>query len=142
MNRFAKIVLGIGWLGAALWVAVFAQGFEVGAERPEVALHTVLALAAAASTILARTWCVVFLIAGSERFAGPGAAKARLGALIAAPISLALLAAQFVLAGRLLWGSVPPLAHATVGAALLAAHVVALRLESRALALESAVVAA
>jgi hypothetical protein len=137
VNRFAKIVMGFGWLGTALWTSAFIQGFSVAGDRPELALHTVLSLAAAAATVLARAWCIVFLVAGRERFARREAARARKQALLAASISLVLLVAQFLAAGRLLWGSVPPAAHAALGGALVVAHVVALRCEARALALEA-----
>jgi hypothetical protein len=137
LNRFAKIVMGIAWLGTALWISTFLQGVSIAGDRPELALHTVLSLAAAAATVLARAWCMVFLVAGRERFARPEAARARKIALLAASISLLLVAAQFLAAGRMLWGSVPPLVHAALGGALVVAHLVALRGEARALALEA-----
>jgi hypothetical protein len=122
----------------ALWIGAFAQGFAVGVDRPELAVHTVLALAAAASTVLCRAWNVVFLLVARARFAAPAAASARRAALAAAGASLALVAAQFHLAGSLQWGSVSPAAHAALGAAVVVAHAVALVGEARALRLESA----
>lgn len=137
MNRFAKIMQAIGWAAVALWFAVAAQGFLVAEERPELALHTVLALAAAAATVLSRVWSLLFLFLGAERFASAAARRARRLALATGLGALGVLSAQFALAGRLLWGSVSASTHAAVGAALVATHLVALVCERRALTQES-----
>lgn len=137
MNRFARILQGFGALAAGLWLAVAAQGYLVVAEGPELAIHTVIALAAGALTLFTHSWTLSFLLLGADRFASPPARAARRTALAAATLVLVALALQFATSGRVVWGSIPGVAHAVGGAALLLAHVAALRLERRALRLES-----
>ena len=61
MNRWSKIVLGIGLAGLAGWIATGLQGRLVGAEREALALHTLAAFASTLALILADAWIVIFL---------------------------------------------------------------------------------
>jgi hypothetical protein len=133
MNRYARIMQGVGGLAAAIWIAALLQGRRVEADGPDLALHTVLALAAAATTLLPRVWTVVFLLLGSGRFADAGARKARNVALALSALALAVLAFHFALSGAMLWRRITPLQHAALGGAVLVSHLLALWCERRAL---------
>jgi hypothetical protein len=133
MNRYARIMQGVGWLAVAVWVAALVQGRRVEADGPDLALHTVLALAAAATTLLPRVWTVVFLLLGGWRFADAGARRARNVALAASALALAILAFHFALSGAMLWRRITPSQHAAFGAAVLLSHLAALWCERRAL---------
>ena len=133
MNRYARIMQGVGWLAALLWVAVWTQGRAVEGDGPELGLHTLMALGAAATTLLSRAWTIVFLLLAPDRFADAGARRRRNLALVASTISVVILAFQFALSGSMLWRRITPGEHAALGGLLLASHLVALWSEGRAL---------
>lgn len=131
MNRFARIMQGVGWAATAAWVVAWAQGFAVEGERSEIAMHTLVALAGAAAALLGRVWTMVFL--GLRRNLRPEAPLSFRAVAIAGTVSLLFVAATFATSGQILWRRVPPLAHAALGLGLLASHVWALVAERRAL---------
>jgi hypothetical protein len=133
MNRYARIMHGVGWLAALLWIGVWMQGRGVETDGPELGLHTLLALAAAAATLLSRAWTAVFLLLGGDRFADAAARRSRWVALLLAALALALVAVHFALSGSMLWRRITVLQHALLGGGLILAHVVALGAERRAL---------
>lgn len=139
MNRFAKIMQVLGWVGVALLTVVWAQGFVIGDDGPALAQHSTLALAAACLCILPRFWTIAYLtLAARGRrahggVAGERAARLRLLALIAAVVAVAALAGSFGLAGAILARRASPLAHAVAGAVGIALQIAALVLERRAL---------
>ena len=61
VNRFAKIMQWLGWAGVALLSVVWAQGFLVRDDTPELARHSMIALAAACLCILPRFWTIAYL---------------------------------------------------------------------------------
>jgi hypothetical protein len=134
MNRYARIMHAVGWLAALLWIAAWIQGRGVATDGPELGLHTMLALTAAAATLLSRAWTVVFLLLGGERFAEPAARRRRIVALLLATLALTLLTVHFALSGSMLWRRISVVQHALLGGGLILAHVVALGAEWRALA--------
>jgi len=133
MNRFARIMQGVGWLAAVLWVVVWIQGRSIEADGPELGLHTLLALAAAAATLLSRAWTLIFLLLSPDLSAGAGARRSRALAFAASTIAIAVLAFQFALSGSMLWRSITPEQHAALGGLLLGTHLLALWMEARAL---------
>ncbi len=52
MNRFAKIMQVLGWLGVAVLEIVWAQGFIVRDDPPELARHSAVAILAAGLCVL------------------------------------------------------------------------------------------
>ena len=139
MNRFAKIMQGTGWLAGALWLAAWAQGYAVGGERAELALHTAIALAAAALTLLSRCWAIAYLALASIGRRGDAAAtRWRRRALPMSLLAIGLMAVVFVLSGSILWRTITPLVHAATGGALIATHLAALIWERRALVADAA----
>ena len=144
MNRFAKIMQFLGWLGFALLAAVWTQGFFVRDQPPELARHSQLAIAAVGLCILPRFWTLAYLQLAargraSRRPAGalPSAAerfaRRRRLATIAAGVALVALAGSFALAGGVVQRRVSPLAHGLAGCVALALQIGALLLERRAL---------
>lgn len=147
MNRFAKIMQAVGWLGAALLAVVWAQGLVVRDDAPQLARHSTLALAAASLCVLAHLWTVAFLLLaarGREKLHGKGkdssrgpavalAQRHRRQALITALFALAALGGSFALAGAILVRHASPLAHSATGLLAVALQIAALLLERRAL---------
>jgi hypothetical protein len=133
MNRYARIMHGMGWLALAAWLAVWAQGRSVEADGLELELHTLLALGAAAATLLSLGWTLAFLLLAPERFADAAARRTRNLALALASLALSVVAVQFALSGSMLWRRITPEQHALLGGLLLATHLAALWSERRAL---------
>lgn len=142
MNRFAKIMLAVGALAAALWALAWAQGFTVDTETKGLAAHTGVALAAAACTLLSRCWALSYLFVpprlpapavGADAAAHLRALRSRRVAGGVSALVLALLVVMFVLSGALLWREISALVHAILGSALVLLHVTALVFEARAI---------
>ncbi len=147
MNRFAKIMQGVGWLGAGLLAVVWAQGFVVRDDAPALARHSTIALAAAALCVLPRLWTIAYLLLaargreklhgkGKDPSGGPVAALAKRHqrqALFAALFALAGLGGSFALASAILVRHASPLAHSATGLLAVGLQIVALSLERRAL---------
>jgi len=139
VNRFARIMQGLGWTGVALLTVVWAQGFVVRDDAPALAQHSTLALAAACFCILPRLWTIAYLTLAARarrRHGGvPGERAARLRrlAVVAAVVAIAGLAGSFALAGAILARRASPLPHALVGCVGIALQIAALLLERRAL---------
>lgn len=147
MNRYAKIIQGVGWLGTALLMGVWFQGLVVRDDSPQLARHSTFALAAASLCVLAQLWTIAFLLLaahGREKKLGKGrgtivgpftvlAKPRRRYALIAALFALAGLGGSFALAGAILLRHASPVMHAAAGVLAIAFQVVALLLERRAL---------
>lgn len=147
MNRFAKIMQFLGWLGLALLAAVWTQGFFVRDQPPALARHSILAIAAAGFCILPRFWTLAYLPLAargraSRRPAGrsrtEASARLRRLATIAAVVALAGVAGSFALAGGVVLRKVTPLAHGLVGGLALALQIGALLVERRALLADAA----
>lgn len=147
MNRFAKIMQWLGWAGVVLLSVVWAQGFLVRDDTPELARHSMIALAAACLCILPRFWTIAYLaLAARGRKArgtvvGERAARLRHLALVASILAVAGLAGSFGLAGAILVSRASPLPHAVVGFVGLALQIAALLLERRALLADAAAMA-
>ncbi len=150
MNRFARIMQVLGGLGVALLAVVWAQGFLVRDDTPELARHSTLALAAALLCVLPRFWTIAYLLlaargraaqrrsaAGEVRQHDPSA-RLRRQAWIASILALGGLAGSFALAGAILLRRSSPLGHALAGALAVTLQVVALVLERRALLADAA----
>jgi len=141
MNRFAKIMQVIGWFGAALLVVAWAQGFAVRDDSPQLARHSMIALAAACLCVLARLWTIAYLALAAggrarrwkDEIDAAGTARIRSRAVVASLLALAGLGASFALAGAILLRRVSPLSHASAGFIAIALQLVALVLERRAL---------
>lgn len=151
MNRFARIMQALGGLGVALLTVVWVQGFLVRGDAPELARHSMIALAAVLLCVLPRFWTMAYLLlaaggraarrrgsaaasAGTAaRAAGERTARVRRLALIASGVALVALAGSFALAGAIVLRRASPIAHAAAGFIAIALQLVALRLERRAL---------
>ena len=147
MNRFAKIMQFLGWLGIAVLAVVWAQGFVVRGDTPALARHSTIALAAASLCVLPRFWTMAFLVLaarGRARLRGRGskddttggarsATRIRRRALVASGVALVALSGSFALAGAILMRRASPVAHAIAGFVAIAFQVAALLLERRAL---------
>lgn len=142
MNRFAKIMQVLGWLGVVLLAAVWTQGFFVRDQPLALARHSVLAIAAAGLCILPRFWTLAYLPLAARgrtsRRPGGGSrtdASARLRrlAMIAGVVALAGVGGSFALAGAVVLRKVTPLAHGLAGGVALALQIGALLVERRAL---------
>ena len=160
MNRFAKIMQVLGWLGVAVLAIVWAQGFVVRDDPPELARHSTVAILAAGLCVLPRFWTVAYLLLAARgratrlrRAAGtPTAAESpttqdrstriRRWAIVSSGIALLALPGFFALAGGILQRRTSPLAHALTGLAAIALQVVALALERRALRADADAMAA
>lgn len=147
MNRFAKIMQVLGWGGFALLSLVWAQGFLVRDDTPELARHSMIALAAACLCILPRFWTIAYLAlaARGRKARGAGAveraARLRYLALVASILAVAGLAGSFGLAGAILVKRSSPLPHAVAGFVGIALQIAALLLERRALLADAAAMA-
>lgn len=139
MNRFAKIMQLLGWSGVALLSVVWAQGFLVRDDTPELARHSWIALAAACLCVLPRFWTIAYLglAARGRRARGAGvgeqAARPRRLALVVSSLAIVGLGGSFALAGAILVHRASPIPHAIAGFIGIALQVAALRLERRAL---------
>jgi hypothetical protein len=147
MNRYARIIQGVGWLGTALLVGVWFQGLTVRDDSPQLARHSALALAAASACVLAQLWTIAFLLLaghGREKRLGKGktalggplsalAKRRRFPALFTALLALAGLGGSFALAGAILLRHASPVAHAGAGVLAIGLQVLALWVERRAL---------
>jgi hypothetical protein len=147
MNRYARIIQGIGWLGTALLVGVWFQGLAVRDDSPQLARHSMLALAAASACVLAQLWTISFLILaghGREKRLGkeketPGgplsavAKRHRRRALFTALFALLGLGGSFALAGAILLRHASPIAHAGAGGLAIGLQIIALLFARRAL---------
>lgn len=150
MNRFAKIMQSVGWVAAALWLATWAQGFRVEDAPLALAWHTIGSLTASALTLLSRGWTLSYLLLEiRERRRGAPAAGAGAQRVSAPALAIytelfffAWLAGVFALSGQLLWHRITPFTHSLVGLATVVLHVAVLLFERRALARESASMAA
>lgn len=142
MNRFAKIMQSLGWLGVVLLAAVWTQGFFVRDQPPALARHSILAIAAAGLCILPRFWTIAYLPlaargranrrpAGGRR--AEASARLRRLATIAGVLALVGVAGSFALAGAVVLRKVSPLAHGLAGGVALALQIGALLVERRAL---------
>lgn len=140
----------LGGLGVALLAVVWAQGFLVRDNTPELARHSTLALAAALLCVLPRFWTMAYLLlaargratklGGARSATGlpDGSAGRRRQAWIASLLALAGLAGSFALAGSILLRRSSPFGHAVAGALAIALQLVALVLERRALLADAA----
>lgn len=155
MNRFAKIMQVLGWLGVALLVGVWAQGFSVSGEAPRLAQHSTIAIVAAGLCILPRFWTIAYLHlaargraarrrsgAAMDAMASARADRLRRLAYLASGMALAGLAGSFALAGAVVLRRTSPMTHAAASLAALALQAVALWLERRALLADSSEMAA
>jgi hypothetical protein len=145
MNRFAKIMQVIGWVGVVLLTIVWGQGFMVHDNQPQLARHSTLALAAALLCVLPRFWTIAYLPLAArarrnerrrsavESAGRETSAAHRRRALIAAAVAIVGLSGSFALAGAILLRRVPALAHGIAGVVAIALQLVALMLERRAL---------
>lgn len=150
MNRFAKIMQVVGWLGVAVLGAVWAQGFLVSGDAPQLASHSAIAIVAAGLCILPRFWTIAYLLlaargratrlragGGTETAAAARADRTRRLAYLASGIALGALLGSFALAGAVILRRTSPMTHAVVSMAALALQAVALWLERRALLADS-----
>lgn len=160
MNRFAKIMQVLGWLGVAVLAIVWAQGFVVRDDPPELARHSTVAILAAGLCVLPRFWTVAYLLlaargratrrrraagspAGAESPASPDrSTRIRRWAIVSSGVALVALSGSFALAGGILQRRTSPLVHALTGFAAIALQVVALALERRALRADAVEMAA
>lgn len=139
MNRFAKIMQLLGGLGVALLTVVWAQGFIVRGDTPELARHSTIALAAAGLCVLPRFWTIAYLVLAARgrtrrrRAGSMSAAQIRRRALVASGVALVALSGSFALAGAILMRRASPVAHAVAGFVAIACQAAALLLERRAL---------
>ncbi|MEO8198375.1 MAG: hypothetical protein ABI689_16810 [Thermoanaerobaculia bacterium] len=151
MNRFAKIMQVLGWLGVAVLTIVWVQGFFVRDNAPELARHSAVAILAASLCVLPRFWTVAYLSLAARgratrRRRGPGAptevasperldrsTRIRRWAIVSSAVALIALSGSFALAGAIVLRRASPVAHALAGLAAIALQVVALAFERRAL---------
>ena len=151
MNRFARIMQFLGWVGVIALSGVWAQGFAVHEDTPRLARHTAVALVAACLCVLPRFWTMAYLLfaergrAAQRRKSGAGALYSgsvrqlasgrhlRRWAIFGSATALVGLAGSFALAGSVLLRQVSPALHATAGVGAIALQAVALLLERRAL---------
>jgi hypothetical protein len=155
MNRFARIMQFLGWVGVALLSGMWALGFSVGEDTVLLSRHTAGALAAACLCVLPRFWTIAYLALAARgrarRQPSAGGAPAttagrqasmrrrvRQWANIASIAALVGLAVAFAIAGSVLLRRVSPLVHALSGAGAVALQIVALLLERRALLVDAA----
>lgn len=147
MNRFARIMQALGWIGVALLTVVWSQGFLVRDDTPQLARHSTLALGAALLCVLPRFWTVTYLLLaargrGALRQGAPAtgerSARSRRIALVASGVALVGLSGSFALAGAILLRRTSPVVHAIAGFVAVALQVAALILERRALLADAA----
>ncbi len=145
MNRFARILQTIGWLGV-LGLAGAAIGGRGAAEEPSrLAWHTTVVVAATAPLLLAHLWTLGYLwssarsrrsITSPEDPEELSSRAARSIARAAIATALILLFATYLLARALLWRELPPWLHGAAAWTTLVAQMVALLAARRALALD------
>lgn len=140
MNRWSKIVLGIGGLATAAWLAGGLLGPAAGRSPEALALHTLVVYGALLLWLLADLWILVFLAgcARALRRSAPAARRAeiagrpRVFALGGAAVLLAL--AQFTVSGLLFPGRMDPRVHLALALAALLAQLAFLAAGGRELA--------
>lgn len=142
MNRFARIMQVLGWLGVVALGVAAAGGYSVSGEPSTLARHTVAVVVATGPLLLAQLWtlCFLALSAGSRRSLADrsgetetAARSRRRRAIVTSLLAIGLLLATYFVASALLWRRLPPWVHGASAWATVFAQAIALITARRAL---------